>query len=256
MPRHRKHPFLDVAGPIAFAHRGGTEEAPENTLAAFEAAVRLGYRYLETDVHATRDGYLIAFHDDTLDRVTDGTGRISDMAWSDIRKATIQGHAIPLFDELVAAFPGARFNIDPKSDRAAALLGDQFERSRLTERICVGSFSDSRLARLRFRFGSRLCTSTGPAEVARLRFKAWRLPVQWRSGADCAQVPCRHWGLPIADARFVAQAHAVGLPVHVWTVNTAATMERLLDQGVDGIMTDFPSMLRDIMNRRGVWSEP
>lgn len=254
MPRHRKHPFLASPGPIAFAHRGGTEEAPENTLAAFEAAVRIGYRYLETDVHATKDGYLIAFHDETLDRVTDGTGRIRDMIWDDVRKAGIQGHAIPLFEDLVAAFPGVRFNIDPKSDRAAALLGDQLERLRITERVCVGSFSDQRLAQLRFRFGSRLCTSTGPAEVARLRFKAWRVPVQWRSGADCAQVPCRHWGLPIADAGFIAQAHAVGLPVHVWTVNAPATMERLLDLGIDGIMTDFPSVLRDIMIRRGLWS--
>ncbi|WP_366656861.1 glycerophosphodiester phosphodiesterase [Fodinicurvata sp. EGI_FJ10296] len=254
MPRRRTHPYLSASGPIAFAHRGGTDEAPENTIAAFDAAVRAGYTYLETDVHATRDGVLIAFHDETLDRVTDSTGRVADMDWSEIRTATIQGHPIPLFEDLVASFPDARFNIDPKSDRSADLLGAELERLDVFERVCVGSFSDTRLARLRHRFGARLCTSMGPADVARLRLKAWRLPVQWRSGADCAQVPRRYWGLPVVDAAFVDQAHAVGVPVHVWTINDAAAMERLLDLGVDGIMTDHPSMLRDIMIRRGVWT--
>jgi glycerophosphoryl diester phosphodiesterase len=177
------------------------------------------------------------------------------MSYADISRATIQGHAIPLFDDLVAAFPSARFNIDPKSDAAAKLLGDSLDRLNIFERVCVGSFSDNRLSALRHRFGARLCTSMGPGDVARLRLRAWRLPVRWRSGADCAQVPCRRYGVPVADRKFVEAAHALNIPVHVWTINDAPTMEHLLDIGVDGIMTDYPTMLRDIMIQRGLWHD-
>ena len=117
------HPFLDTQLPIAFAHRGGASDAPENTMPAFARAIELGYTYLETDVHATRDGVLLAFHDDDLLRTCGVAGKISELDYSDVRIARVNGtEHIPLLQDLFDAWPNARINIDCKSD--AALLID------------------------------------------------------------------------------------------------------------------------------------
>ncbi len=246
-------PFLDHPGPLAFAHRGGAGEHPENTMPAFEHAVRLGYRYLETDVHATADGVLLAFHDAVLDRVTDGRGRISQLPWSVVARARVAGREpIPRFDELLDAFPDARVNVDPKADGAVGPLAAAIRRLGAVDRVCIGSFSDRRLSRLRTMVGPRLCTSLGPIGTARLRLASWGL----RSGplpSPCAQVPVRQGRVVIVDGRFLATAHRRGLQVHVWTIDDPAEMVRLLDLGVDGLMTDRPAVLKDVLESRGEW---
>ncbi|MGP1397015.1 MAG: glycerophosphodiester phosphodiesterase [Inquilinaceae bacterium] len=247
-------PYLDHPGPLAFAHRGGTEAAPENSMEAFAAAVALGYRYLETDVHATRDGVLVAFHDDTLDRVTDGAGALGDLDWADVRRARMaNGEAPPLAEDLLGAWPHTRINIDPKTDAAAALLPDLIRRTDTLSRVCVGSFSDRRLARLRRALGPGLCTSMGPVAVARLRLTPVG-PVLGGFDAACAQVPVARYGVRIVDRAFIAAAHRHGLQVHVWTIDDPAEMNRLLDLGVDGLMTDRPSALKQVLQARGAWS--
>ncbi len=247
------HPYLDAARPVPFAHRGGGLEAAENTLAAFAHAVRLGYRYIETDVHATRDGVLLVFHDDRLERLTGLPGCPGDHRWAELKAAKVQGgEGIPLFDALLESFPDTRFNIDPKTDAAAEALATALERHQAFDRVCVGSFSGARLARLRKRFGPRLCTSAGPLGVAR----AWLAGKGLPSGPlapDCFQVPVRQYGVEIVTPGFLRAAHARGKQVHVWTIDDAAEMGRLLDLGVDGIMTDRPTLLRQVMERRGVW---
>lgn len=151
-------PFLDHPGPLAFAHRGGASDAPENTLPAFARAVELGYRYVETDVHVTSDGVLLAFHDDVLDRVTDRTGVVADLPWDEVRAARVDGvEPIPLLEDLLGTWPDLRVNIDPKHDAAVDALADAIERTGAFDRVCVGSFSDRRLRRLRQRLGERLC---------------------------------------------------------------------------------------------------
>ena len=248
-----RFPFLDHPGPLAFAHRGGAGAWPENTMPAFEGAVALGYRYLETDVHVTADGVLVAFHDDALDRVTDRTGRICDLPCSEVRQARVDGREpIPLLDDLLAAWPDVRVNIDPKADSAVAALADVLVRTRSIDRVCLGAFSDRRLARLRARLGPRLCTSLGPVGVARLRGAVAGLPVG-HLRAPCAQVPVRAGRVTLVDERFVAVAHSLGVQVHVWTVDDPTEMHRLLDLGVDGIMTDQPAVLRDVLEARGAW---
>lgn len=252
--RPARFSYLDHPGPLPFAHRGGTETAPENTWAAFEAAVALGYRYLETDAHATADGVLAAFHDDTLDRLSDRRGRISALPWAEVTQARIgDGHAVPKLEDLLGAWPDIRINIDPKSDAAAALLPDLLRRTGAIDRVCVGSFSDARTARVRAAVGPRLCTSTGPRATARLRFTSWGAPVGSRYAEGCAQVPIRWHGLPVVDRRFVATAHRLGLQVHVWTVDDPGEMCRLLDLGVDGLITDRPSVLKRVLEERGAW---
>lgn len=249
-----RYPYLDHPGPLAVAHRGGTEVAPENTMAAFEAAVALGFRYIETDTHATADGVLVAFHDDTLDRVTDLRGRIGDLPWSAVARARTEGgHGIPKLEDLIGAWPDVRINIDPKSDEAAALLPALLHRTGAIDRVCVGSFSDARIARVRQAVGPRLCTSLGPRGVARLRFRSCGLPVAGRFAAGSAQVPT-HWRrIPIVDRRFVAAAHRSGIQVHVWTINDRDRMAALLDIGVDGLMTDRPAVLKQVLESRGLW---
>jgi glycerophosphoryl diester phosphodiesterase len=246
-------PFL-ADPPLAFAHRGGAGDWPENTMPAFAGAVALGYRHIETDVHLTADGVLLAFHDDALDRVTDRTGVIAELPWSEVRAARVDGREpIPRFDELLAAWPDVFVNVDPKHDRSVEPLADAIERAGATGRVCIGSFSDRRIARLRARLGPGLCTALGPKGVARLRSSSFGVP-GGRFDAHCVQVPVAHRGVTIVDERFVRTAHRLGLQVHVWTVDDADEMVRLLDLGVDGIMTDRPVVLKAVLAARGTWT--
>ncbi|MEV7184162.1 glycerophosphodiester phosphodiesterase [Kitasatospora sp. NPDC093102] len=263
------HPFLDHPGPLAFAHRGGALGHPENSLAAFEAAVALGYRYLETDVHATADGVLVAFHDSHLDRVTDRTGAVAELPWEAVSRARIGGtEPIPLLEDLLGAFPGARFNIDVKAAPAVGPLVETIRRTDAWDRVCVGGFSDARLAAVRAAAGPRLATSLGPREVARLRLRSLAEsflptsapgPLPRRSGTPfaglCAQVPERHLGIRVVDRAFVRTAHRLGLQVHVWTVDDPTRIRALLDLGVDGIMADRIDVLRDVLGERGCWTD-
>lgn len=213
-----------------------------------------GYRYLETDVHATADHVLIAFHDYHLDRVTDLTGRISDLTWDQVRKARIGGREpIPLMAEVLEAFPDTRFNIDPKSDHAVGPLIEVLRSSGAADRVGLGSFSDRRLAALRSALGPEIATSLGPLGVGRL-FAASRLRLPPPAGPErAAQVPLRFGHLHVVTPAFVARAHRSGLEVHVWTIDVPDTMHRLLDMGVDGIMTDRPDLLRDVLVARNQW---
>ncbi|MFG3057905.1 glycerophosphodiester phosphodiesterase [Streptomyces sp. NPDC048231] len=249
-----RHPYLDHPGPIPFAHRGGAADGLENTLAQFRRAVAAGYRYIETDVHATADGKLVAFHDTTLDRVTDGAGRIADLPWEDVRQARVAGsEPVPLFEDLLEEFPGVRWNVDIKAEPALRPLLDLIERTDSWDRICVGSFSESRVVRAQHLAGPRLATSYGTRGVLGLRLRSWGIPAGLRRSAIAAQVPESQSGIPVVDRRFVRAAHARGLQVHVWTINEPDRMHRLLDLGVDGIMTDHIGTLRKVLEDRGTW---
>ena len=250
------YPFLDAPRPLAFAHRGGAAAALENSLAAFQRAIDLGYRYLETDVHATADGVLLAFHDRTLDRVTDRTGRIAALPHTEVARARIAGAApIPLLEDVLGAWPDARVNVDVKAASAIGPLVEVIRRTSAVDRVCVASFSDRRLAAVRAAVGPRLCTSLGPLGVARLRLSAYAglLPRARAARIPCAQVPARVGGVTLVDQRFVDIAHSRGIAVHVWTVNDPVEIHRLLDLGVDGIMTDRPELLRRELVIRGAW---
>jgi glycerophosphoryl diester phosphodiesterase len=259
--------FLERSTAIAFAHRGGGGEAPENTLPAFEAAVAMGYQYLETDVHLTRDGVLLAFHDSSLERLTDRTGRIGEMTLAEVRAADAGyafspdggdthpfrgiGVVIPTLEELLTRWDDVFLNIDAKADDTVEPLVDLVSRLNAFGRVCIGSFSDRRVARLRALARGRICSSMGQVStgVAYLASRSGRMPSMH---ADCLQVPQR-WGLFRIDHRFVNAAHRAGLPVHVWTIDDEAEMEMLLDLGVDGIMTDRPRILKRVMEARGLW---
>lgn len=255
--RNRRFPFLDWPHPIPFAHRGGAAEVGgENTLGAFARAIELGYRYLETDGRVTSDGVLLAFHDERLDRVTDLEGRLEDRPWSEVRHAKVgeAGEPIARMEELLDAFPDARFNIDPKMDAAVAPLAEALRQTGAHDRVNIAAFSDRRLLQIRWLTAGRVCTSMGPAAIARLRMAAYGVPVG-PFAAACVQVPL-HWGrTTLVDARFIQAAHRRRVAVHVWTIDEPDEIHRLLDLGVDGIMTDRPTVLRDVMRSRGQWVE-
>lgn len=250
-----RHPYLDHPGPIAFAHRGGAADGLENTALQFRRAVEAGYRYIETDVHTTADGRLVAFHDVTLDRVTDGAGRIADLPWRTVSRARVAGREpVPLFEELLETFPEVRWNVDLKAESSLHPFLDLMERTRAWDRVCVGSFSEARVVRAQRLAGPRLATSYGTRGVLNLRLRSWGVPAALRASAVAAQVPEWQSGIQVVDHRFVRTAHARGLQVHVWTVNEPERMHRLLDLGVDGIMTDHIDTLRKVMEERGVWA--
>ena len=236
----------------AYAHRGGTETAPENSLAAFQAAAAAGYVDLETDVRGTRDGVAVLCHDATLDRTTDRTGRVRDLTWSEVRRARIGGTEPMLrLEELLEALPDQRVNLDLKEPAAIAPLADALARTGAQDRVCLTSFSTVRLQAAR-RALPGVATAAGPREVlaalaaSRGRGGHPRRPAR-------LQVPERVFGRRLLDRRFLDSAQSAGLPVDVWTVNERADMERLLDWGVDGLMTDRPALLREVMVERGCW---
>ena len=245
------HPFLDWPGPIAFAHRGGNRAAPENTLAAFEHAVSIGYRYLETDVHLTLDGVLVAFHDEDLTRTCGIARNIGEMTSAEVAEARVDGtHPIPVMEELFERFPDTRFNIDAKSPASVEPLAALVQRVEALDRVCLASFDHRSLTRLRSILGPKLLTNLSPREIARLRIVG-RLRTH---PPRAAQVPVASGRLTILNRRFLVSAESAGIAVHVWTINDRAEMDRLLDLGVDGIMTDDTELLRDVLTDRGQWT--
>lgn len=225
-------------------------------MVAFAAAVAAGFDYVETDVHATADGVVVACHDATLTRVAGLDRPVAQMRWSELRMISLPGGAgVPTLAEVLATWPSLRVNIDVKHGPAVPGTARAIARAGALDRVCVASFSDVRLGRLRRLLGAGACTALGPAEVAALaaggRFGA-RAVAPWIVGR-CAQVPERIGPLRLVDRRFIQGAHRLGLAVHVWTVNDAAAVSRLLDLGVDGIMTDDIGMLREVLRDRGVW---
>ena len=256
------YPFFDNAGmPMAFAHRGGALTGDsvglENSMLAFESAVRLGYRHLETDVHASQDGRLVAFHDATLDRLTDGTGVISDLSYDEIARARIGGREpIPLLSDLLTAWPDAKVNIDAKSNWAIEPLARCIDEHRAWNRVCVATFSAPRLRRIRARLDPRVATAYSALGVAGLRVLPLRhLRAVVAARGLAAQVPPRRGRFEVVTRAFVDRAHELGKQVHVWTIDAPDEMHRLLDLSVDAIMTDRTDLLRDVFAARGIWRE-
>ncbi|MEX1279976.1 MAG: glycerophosphodiester phosphodiesterase [Acidimicrobiia bacterium] len=255
------HPVLEREWPVAAAHRGSRLLWPENTMPAFQGAHDLGVRVFETDLHATSDGILVTFHDPTLDRTTDATGPIAARSVAELvdvdagyhfevdgdRPHRARGVGIPTLEEVATTFPDTAFVLDMKAPGIEALLAETIERLDLWDRVIVGSFRDARLRRLRRLTGGRVATSSGPVETLAVRTRSW-LRRMAHSPADVFQVPVRA-GVTVVDERFVDAAHRAGKHVHVWTINDEDEMRRLLDLGVDGLVTDRPDLLKGVLGR-------
>ncbi len=244
--RERTHPFGPGAGPIAMAHRGFSRSGLENTLLAFSAAIELGMTYLETDVHATADGELVAFHDHRLSRLTGHPGKVVDLSWAELQSLRVQGQEpIPLLAEVLHSWPEAKVNIDVKAWPAVEPLIRVLRGARALDRVCVTSFDDRRIAAVREQLGPELATSWGPLALRRW-WLASTFPVaqsqRWRrkaiGSAVAVQIPPQVAGVPVLTNRSLALAQELGLAVHCWTINDPEHMRALVARGVDGIITD------------------
>ncbi|MEV8514492.1 glycerophosphodiester phosphodiesterase family protein [Dactylosporangium sp. NPDC051484] len=248
-------PYLDTPGPLGFAHRGGAAAGDENTTAAFARAARLGYKYIETDTHATADGVAVVFHDDTLERLLGRPGRMIDLRWADLRTERVGGAAaVPRLDEVLAAYPDIRFNIDAKTDHAVQPTLEVVERLKAHERVLLASFSSARLRRMRRHAGPAVATSMGMREVAAL-WAAFQVGRRYTPAETvvAVQIPPRYGRIPLATERFVDYCHRAGLHVHLWTIDDPHEIAHFLDIGVDGIMTDHIEVLREVYRARGIW---
>ncbi|MBK1783094.1 glycerophosphodiester phosphodiesterase [Prauserella cavernicola] len=253
------HPYLADPLPRAFAHRGWHLDDMsdlENSLPAFQRADAEGYRYLETDVHATADGVVVVHHDARLDRTTDATGPIAHQSWQTVSRAKIGGKvAISRLEDILEELPGAFFNVDIKSSAAVEPFVRVIQRLDAFDRVAAAAFSDARLARLRKLAGPRLLTSLGPRSAAVLWANGWVpfLRLGFLSSGLMAQVPARRGRMTIVDKAFLRAARNAGVEVHTWTINDPQHMRALLDLGVDGIVTDRPDLLREVLIERGAW---
>lgn len=220
---------------------------------AFDHAVRLGYTHVELDVHLTKDGAVVIHHDPTLLRMFGVDRAVADLTMADLAGIRTPGGAtVPLLADLLHAWPGLHVNIETKSDAVVPALAEVIRRADALDRICVGSFAPARTAAARAAMGPGLCWSPAHAGVARLWASGWGLPVPFRF--PVVQVPVAWRGIPVVTPRVIRAAHARGIQVQVWTVDDEAEMGRLLDLGVDAIMTDRPTVLKAVLQARGQWA--
>ncbi len=260
------HPYLEGPRPRAYAHRGwhiGDLAGCENTMAAFTRAAAEGFAYLELDVHASADGVAVIHHDQSLDRTTDGTGRLDEHTAAELEKVRVGGREpIPLLEDVLAALPETRITIELKSAAAVDPTLAALERADAWDRVCLGGFKQTWLDAARRGGGERLCTSMARRDALALRARAWldalprplsRVPSLLPLAGDIAHVPVSAGPLRVVDAGLLRTAHERGMEVHVWTVNRPTQMHQLLDLGVDGLLSDRPDLLRDVLRERGQW---
>lgn len=245
----------------AFAHRGGSLYGPnigrENTIFAFQQAWSMGFRYFETDVRATSDGVAVAFHDETLDRVTDGRGPIAESPHAALAAVRIGGaDPIPTVDELLETFPQARINLDIKAPNAVEPLARTIRAHRAQSRVCVGSFSHARLNAFRRIMGSTVPVSAPPFHVAIYAY-GYGLRELGPIPGVALQIPREVWYNRVAVLKpdLVRAAHRTGRAVHVWTIDDEAEMHELIDAGVDGIFSDRIDVLKRVLIERGLWED-
>lgn len=258
-----KFAYLNAEHPIRFAHRGSRVLWPENTAEAFQGAVDLGYQYIETDVRMTRDGVVVAFHDASLDRTTNGVGEVSSWDLADLQRLDAawwfdEGNGYPLrgtgvtvrpLGEVFDLWPDVRFNVDLKGAGMEWAVADVIKRHGREESTLVGSFFDRRIAKFRRITQGDVAVSAGPAAVLAM-VAASRSRRTVRRSVAAYQLPFDYRSVPI-DRKLIDAIHNADAHVHTWTVNESADMHRLLGLGVDGIVTDRPDILNEVLRERG-----
>ena len=252
---------------LVFAHRGGGGLYPENTLGAFEYSAQMGVDVLELDVHATRDGTLVVMHDANVERTTDGRGKVSEMTLGEVRKldagykfSTDGGQnfpfrgrqiTIPTLEEIFDALPNKTFNIEPKQETPSIIapLCSLLRTRKMTDKVIVGSFRQSIIDEFR-RECPEIATAASPSEATEyLALSKSGLSEAYSPPMQALQIPENLGSLSIVTKDFVENAHRKNLKVHVWTINEPDAMQRLISIGVDGIMTDYPDRLLDLLKR-------
>ena len=243
--------YQEAFHPIA--HRGGSLENLENSLAAFQHAWDLGYRYMETDMQASSDGVVYIFHDDRLDRVSNGTGLFCQHSSAEIDKLRLNnGEPIPRLADALDALPEAIFNIDIKRADGTKPLAAFLSSHPQAHRVVAASFVGKRLKEFKKLVSHPVPVTAVQNDIIRIKLIGLGLPL---SAPDviAVQVPISHYGYKIVTPSFVKQCHALGIKVHVWTIDDEQEMRWLIDLGVDGVMTDKPSLLKQVCLEKNCW---
>ena len=253
---------------LVFAHRGGGGLIPENTLKAFQYSAKMGVDALELDVHSTADGTLVVHHDASVDRTTDGRGRVNELTIDAIKKLDAgyifsidggqtfpfrgKGVTVPTLEEIFDALPEMTFNIEPKQHTPSIIapLCNLLRERKMTDKTIVGSFNQTTIDDFR-RQCPEVATSASPSEVSRfLALQKTGIADSYNPPMQALQIPRNLGSLQIVTKDFVEAAHRRNLKVHIWTINETADMQRLIEMGVDGIMTDYPDRLLTLLSRQ------
>jgi glycerophosphoryl diester phosphodiesterase len=258
----------EISRPLVFAHRGGGGLFPENTLEAFKYSAQMGVDVLELDVHSTVDGTLVVMHDSAVDRTTNGNGKVSEMTLAEVKKLDAgfqftpddgktfpyrgKGITIPTLQEIFDSFPEMTFNVEPKQTEPSVVkpLCEMIRARKMTEKVIVGSFRQAAIDEFRAEC-SEIATAATPSEVSEfLALYKMGLGESYSPPMQVLQIPERVGSLQVVSKEFIATARKLNLKVHVWTINDADDMQRLLEMKVDGIMTDYPDRLLKILGSR------
>jgi len=240
-------PYLNYSGVAVLAHRGGSIESYENTIESFYYSQSLGCRFIETDVQVSSDGIPYIFHDETLTRLLGKNDVFSNLHSSEIEDLRIfESHKIPRLDETLQTFPDMYFQIDVKTDEVAMPALEVIHQCKAEDRVCIASFNSARLSKVNNIY-PEICLSMGPNEVSKMLLSSFGLYKKTIMG-DCLQVPMYYYGIKVVTKRFVDFIHSKGLKICVWTINDEKTFKKLIDMGVDGIITDKPKLLFQVLN--------
>jgi glycerophosphoryl diester phosphodiesterase len=262
-----EHKYFNPDGFLVIAHRGGRSLGPESTLLTFQRAVDLGVDVIEIDIRSTKDGKLVVIHDDTVNRTTDGKGTVASFTLADLKRLDAgyrwspdsgrtypmrgKGLTIPSLAEVFAAFPKMRINIEIKETEPeiTVWLCNLIREYQKAAHVMIASFDASQLKRFRSQC-PQVSTSAGAREAVLFYGLQWAyLDNIYSPPAQAVQVPDRYGSTQVVTPRFLKAAHARNMRVHVWTVNDADQMRRLINLGVDGIMTDYPEKLLLLLGR-------
>ena len=239
------HPYLDVPGVAISAHRGGSIEAPENTIESFEYSIELGSSYIETDVQLSSNGIPYIFHDDDLKRLFGKNIIFNSLHSDEIDELKLfDKYKIPTLESTLQKFPNTLFQIDVKTDEVVLPTMEVIKKTNSTDKVCIASFSSKRLKQVH-KLYPEICLSMGPFEVMKLLLASFGL-YRNKVPGNCLQIPIYQYGIKLVTKRFINYIHSIGLKIHVWTINDEDTMQKLIDLGVDGIITDRPKALKDL----------
>lgn len=240
-------PYLNYSGLAVLAHRGGSIESYENTLASFAYAQSIGCKYIETDVQVSLDGIPYIFHDESLERITGIKSIFSSITSSEIDKIRIfKDHPIPKLDTALKEFPELFFQIDLKTDLVAIPALEVIKKNNAEKRVCIASFNSNRLKQVKESY-PEMCLSMGPKEVAKLLLASFGL-FKGEIPGDCLQVPIYSHGIKVVTKRFIKFVQSKNLKIMVWTINDKKTLKKLINMNVDGIITDTPKLLTELLN--------
>ncbi|MET3696397.1 glycerophosphoryl diester phosphodiesterase [Bacillus oleivorans] len=267
------HPFLKTDKPLVIAHQGGAHLAPSNTMAAFEQADRLGADVLEFDVHITKDGHLVAIHDATVDRTTNGTGKVDSFTLEELKELdagfTFQdengnyvyrgkGVTIPTVQEIFEAFPDQYMMIEIKDDNPPERMDETVQKLwqlihtyGMEDQILVVSFDQNIVDSFKVLSGHQVALGGGREEVKSFVISSM-LSIQplYRPKVHGFQLPLREGELDLTKKYVLENAHRRGMKIYYWTINDRETMEMLIERGADGIITDRPDLLLEVLSEK------